>query len=63
MIKREELSNPTLAWIKERMRLGKNRPGDAQLMEASECAINMAMSRNGQEPKRKHRRKTQTEAQ
>jgi hypothetical protein len=26
------------AWIAERVRLGKNRPSDAQLMEAEACA-------------------------
>lgn len=25
-------------WIQERIRLGKNQPGDAQLVEAEECA-------------------------
>jgi phage terminase Nu1 subunit (DNA packaging protein) len=26
------------AWTAERIRLGKNQPGDAQLIEAEECA-------------------------
>lgn len=29
------------AWIEERVRLGKNRPGDAQLVEAKACALAM----------------------
>jgi hypothetical protein len=30
-----------LAWIKERIRLGKNKAGDAQLNEASKCMLDM----------------------
>lgn len=32
------------AWIAERIRLGKNQPGDAKLIEAEECACAMAAS-------------------
>jgi hypothetical protein len=30
-----------LAWINERIRLGKNTQGDAQVIEATKCALNM----------------------
>ena len=33
------------AWVAERIRLGKNEPGDAQLLEAIECASLMEMER------------------
>jgi hypothetical protein len=33
------------AWIAERIRLGKNDPGDAQLIEAEECARVMEAER------------------
>lgn len=33
------------AWIKERIRLGKNRRGDPQLVEAEQCAIAMDADR------------------
>jgi hypothetical protein len=29
------------AWIAERIRLGKNRPGDGQILEAQRCARTM----------------------
>lgn len=29
------------AWIAERIRLGKNQPGDAQITEAEQCALVM----------------------
>ncbi len=29
------------AWIAERIRLGKNQPGDAQIVEAEQCARTM----------------------
>lgn len=29
------------AWIAERVRLGKNQPGDPQLVEAEDCAATM----------------------
>lgn len=32
------------AWIAERIRLGKNRPTDAQIIEAEECAKAMEQS-------------------
>lgn len=34
-----------LAWIKERIRLGKNTPDDAQVVEAARCAAAMAIDR------------------
>lgn len=33
-------------WAEERVRLGKNAPGDAQLVEALECAIVMESERD-----------------
>jgi hypothetical protein len=30
-----------LAWINERIRIGKNYPGDAQIIEATKAALNM----------------------
>lgn len=33
------------AWIAERLRLGKNQPGDEQIREAFECANLMEMER------------------
>jgi hypothetical protein len=33
------------AWIAERVRLGKNLPGDAQLVDAEECACVMENER------------------
>jgi len=33
------------AWIAERIRLGKNAPGDEQIREAFECAALMEMER------------------
>ena len=33
------------AWIAERISLGKNEPGDAQILEATECANSMDMER------------------
>jgi hypothetical protein len=33
------------AWIAERIRLGKNRPDDAQIVEAEECARVMEVER------------------
>ena len=33
------------AWIAERLRLGKNQPGDEQIREAFECANHMEMER------------------
>ena len=33
------------AWIAERLRLGRNRPGDAQVVEAEECARVMEAER------------------
>lgn len=33
------------AWIDERIRLGKNQPGDAKLLEAAECARAMESDR------------------
>ena len=35
------------AWIKERVRLGKNRTSDAQIAEAEECARLMEIERIG----------------
>lgn len=34
------------AWIAERIRLGKNAPGDEQIREAFECASLMEMERS-----------------
>lgn len=34
------------AWIAERLRLGKNAPGDEQIREAFECANLMEMERS-----------------
>lgn len=34
------------AWIKERIRIGKNRLGDAQLVEAESCAMRMEIERS-----------------
>jgi hypothetical protein len=42
-----------LAWIKERIRLGKNKAGDAQLLEASQCAVEMAQQ--GPAPRRRRK--------
>lgn len=33
------------AWVKERLRLGKNTPDDAQIVEAIECASLMEIER------------------
>jgi hypothetical protein len=33
------------AWIVERIRLGKNQPGDEQIIEAEECARSMEAER------------------
>lgn len=33
------------AWVDERIRLGKNEPGDPQLCEALECAAHMERHR------------------
>jgi hypothetical protein len=33
------------AWIKERIRLGKNQPGDRQVTEAAACADTMEAER------------------
>jgi hypothetical protein len=35
------------AWIAERIMLGKNRPGDAQVVEAEQCARVMEDERRG----------------
>lgn len=32
-------------WVRERIRLGKNEPGDAQIVEALECAKTMERER------------------
>lgn len=34
------------AWVKERLRLGKNTPDDTQIVEAIECANLMEAERN-----------------
>lgn len=34
------------AWIEERLRLGKNKPGDEQIREAYECATHMELQRS-----------------
>jgi hypothetical protein len=34
------------AWIDERIRLGKNKPKDDQILEAAACAALMAMERS-----------------
>lgn len=36
------------AWIAERIRLGKNRPEDAQLVEAEQCARTMEAERGSE---------------
>lgn len=33
------------AWIAERIRLGKNKPTDAQILDAEECALTMEITR------------------
>lgn len=33
------------AWVGERLRLGKNAPGDAQIKDALECAARMERER------------------
>lgn len=33
------------AWVKERIRIGKNTPGDAQIVEALDCAERMERER------------------
>jgi hypothetical protein len=33
------------AWVAERLRLGKNAPGDEQIREAFECAARMELER------------------
>ena len=33
------------AWVKERLRLGKNAPDDAQIVEALDCAKRMEVER------------------
>jgi hypothetical protein len=33
------------AWIAERIRIGKNQPGDAQILEAEQCAKTMEFER------------------
>jgi hypothetical protein len=34
-------------WVAERVRLGKNRPGDSQVVEAEQCARTMEAERSG----------------
>lgn len=34
------------AWIGERLRLGKNKPGDPQIVEAEQCANSMEALRS-----------------
>lgn len=41
------------AWIAERIRLGKNAPGDEQIREAFECASLMEMERSDVEASRR----------
>ena len=38
------------AWIRERIALGKNKPGDPQLVEAFECARHMEAQRKQEAP-------------
>lgn len=38
------------AWIAERIRMGKNRPGDPQVLEAEQCARTMEAERAGAGP-------------
>lgn len=35
------------AWIGERLRLGKNQPGDPQMVEAEACANHMETTKDG----------------
>jgi hypothetical protein len=41
------------AWITERIRLGKNSPGDEQIREAYECAALMELERSEIEAERR----------
>jgi hypothetical protein len=46
LLERDDASPNTIRyWITERIRLGKNRPGDAQLLEAEQCARIMEAER------------------
>ena len=41
------------AWVAERLRLGKNKPEDAQIREALECAARMDVERKEVEESRR----------
>ena len=41
----ESAPDAVYAWIAYRISIGKNRPGDAQLIEAAECARDMVQYR------------------
>lgn len=51
------------AWIAERLRLGKNRPGDEQIREAFECATRMELQRSEIESSRSQQRLPWAESQ
>lgn len=44
------------AWIAERLRLGKNSPGDEQIREAYECACLMELERSEIEASRRQQK-------
>lgn len=44
------------AWVAERLRLGKNGPGDAQILEALECAKLMDLERGEIEASRRQQK-------
>lgn len=52
LLARDESAPATIRfWIAERIRRGKNQPGDAKLVEAEECALVMEAERlAGQKP-------------
>ena len=41
------------AWVAERLRLGKNQPEDAQILEALDCATRMEIERRESEESRR----------
>lgn len=54
MLARDPAAPPAIRlWIAERIRLGKNKPDDAQIREAEECARRMEIERSEIEASRR----------
>lgn len=48
LLSRDDAATATIRfWIGERLRLGKNQPGDPQIVEAEQCARAMELQRAG----------------